>query len=394
MSRKDSILTIGVVCGEHSGDRLGAELIKEIKTNSKIKSMNNYSDIDLYGIGGPKLESLGLKSEFDFTEINVMGLVQPLLNFRKLNNLRRSLINLFIEKDIDIFIGIDSPDFNMGIHKALNNSLNICNNIQVVSPSVWGWRQNRIKSIQANIDITLCLFNFEYKFYQEVGHRSMHLGHPFSELIKPNKDQVLKKYNLQEDKKYISVIPGSRESEIKYMLPTYIEFIKEHSQKNKDYIYLIPAADKRLLDSINKLLNKLKLPVVIKQDAMQEFLSISELSIVTSGTASLESAILECPTIICYKTNFINYSIISRMLRVDNIGLPNILLGDRYFVELLQNNFTKENISKALKDTLLLKEDSQNIAKSLKDMLKGSGFLKAAEVISNPFIAAERVLEE
>jgi len=204
----------------------------------------------------------------------------------------------------------------------------------------------------------------------------------------------LKKYNLQEDKKYISVIPGSRESEIKYMLPTYIEFIKEHSQKNKDYIYLIPAADKRLLDSINKLLNKLKLPVVIKQDAMQEFLSISELSIVTSGTASLESAILECPTIICYKTNFINYSIISRMLRVDNIGLPNILLGDRYFVELLQNNFTKENISKALKDTLLLKEDSQNIAKSLKDMLKGSGFLKAAEVISNPFIAAERVLKE
>ena len=82
------------------------------------------------------------------------------------------------------------------------------------------------------------------------------------------------------------------------------------------------------------------------------------------------------------------------MLRVDNIGLPNILLGDRYFVELLQNNFTKENISKALKDTLLLKEDSQNIAKSLKDMLKGSGFLKAAEVISNPFIAAERVLKE
>ena len=99
------------------------------------------------------------------------------------------------------------------------------------------------------------------------------------------------------------------------MLPTYIEFIKDHSQENKDYIYLLPAADGKLMISIMKSFDGFDLPIVIKDNAMQEFLSISELSIVTSGTASLESAILECPTIICYKTNFINYSIISRMLK-------------------------------------------------------------------------------
>jgi lipid-A-disaccharide synthase len=116
--------------------------------------------------------------------------------------------------------------------------------------------------------------------------------------------------------------------------------------------------------------------VVIKENAMKEFLSISELSIVTSGTATLESAILECPPIICYKTNFINYSIISRMLKVNNIGLPNLLLGKSYFVELLQNNFTKENIKEAIKETLLLKESPADIAETLREMLKALAIQK------------------
>ena len=372
----NKVLNIGIVCGEHSGDRLGAGLIKEIK---------KYSEINLYGIGGPRLEELGFKSEFDFSEINIMGLIQPLMNYRKLTSLRRSLIKLFLEKEIDIFIGIDSPDFNMGIHKALKSNHDN-KNIQVVSPSVWGWRQNRVKSINAYIDLTLCLFSFEDNFYKKIGHNSLQLGHPFSKLQKFSKEMVLKKHNLDPDKKYISVIPGSRESEIKYMLPTYIEFIKDHSQENKDYIYLLPAADGKLMISIMKSFDGLDLPIVIKDNAMQEFLSISELSIVTSGTASLESAILECPTIICYKTNFINYSIISRMLKVDNIGLPNLLLGKDYFIELLQNNFTKENIKKAINETLSFEESPKYVADTLREMLIGIGYSKAAKEITLTWI--------
>ena len=269
----------------------------------------------------------------------------------------------------------------MGIHKALKSNHDN-KNIQVVSPSVWGWRQNRVKSINAYIDLTLCLFSFEDNFYKKIGHNSLQLGHPFSKLQKFSKEMVLKKHNLDPDKKYISVIPGSRESEIKYMLPTYIEFIKDHSQENKDYIYLLPAADGKLMVSIMKSFDGLDLPIVIKENAMQEFLSISELSIVTSGTASLESAILECPTIICYKTNFINYSIISRMLKVDNIGLPNLLLGKSYFVELLQNNFTKENINKAIKETLSFEQSPKDIADILREMLVGIGYSKAAKEIT------------
>ena len=151
----------------------GAGIIKEIKKDSEI---------NLYGIGGPRLEELGFKSEFDFSEINIMGLIQPLMNYRKLTSLRGSLIKLFLEKEIDIFIGIDSPDFNMGIHKALKSNHDN-KNIQVVSPSVWGWRQNRVKSINAYIDLTLCLFSFEDNFYKKIGHNSLQLGHPFSTLL-------------------------------------------------------------------------------------------------------------------------------------------------------------------------------------------------------------------
>ena len=335
MSNKD-ILNIGIVCGEHSGDRLGAGLIQELK---------KYHDINLYGVGGPKLEKLGLKSSFHFSEINVMGLLDPLIKIFKLLGLRKNLINLFIDKKIDLFIGIDSPDFNMGIHKALKKKSNN-KNIQIVSPSVWGWRQGRIKSIQAYIDLTLCLFNFEHNFYKKVGHNSFHLGHPFFDLNK-----------------------------------VYREFIKKHFEKNEDNVYLISAADKKLKSLIEKYFDTEKLPIMIAEESMRDFLSISSLSIVTSGTATLEASILECPPVICYKTSSFNYSIISRMLKIDDVGLPNLLLGKRYYMELIQNECNVKNILDAVRKTEELIPYSSENAYLIKDIIKGNGYSEAIKVI-------------
>ena len=364
-------LKIGIVCGEHSGDRLGAELITELKKTH---------DLNLYGVGGPKLEALGVSSLFNFSEINIMGLIDPLVNYRKLSQLRKSLIKIFTKEKIDFFIGIDSPDFNIGIHKALKTN-HINKNIQIVSPSVWGWRQNRINPIKKYIDLTMCLFDFEHNFYKDHEHKSIHLGHPFSYLNKIDREIALHNKNLSSDKKYISIVPGSRKSEIQNMFPTYVEFMKKFSEKNKDHIFLIPVADNKTIELIQKFSKDLPPNFVIEQNSMNEFLSVSEFSVVTSGTATLESAILGCPTIICYKTNFFNYAIISRMLKVDNIGLPNLLLGKRYFDELLQNECTKESIYNASMDVSLLKEDSENIANILRAKLQGIGFENAAKEI-------------
>lgn len=372
MSQSKS-LNIGIVSGEHSGDMLGAGIIDEIKKNSNIK---------LFGVGGPKLEQLGLKSNFDFSELQIMGLIDPLLNIRKLKNLRNDLIKLFIKNDIDFFIGIDSPDFNIGIHKALKKKHN-CKNIQIVSPSVWVWRQNRIKPIQAFIDLTVCLFDFEDNYYKKVKHNSIHLGHPFSDISKIDKKEVFNKYDLSDNNNFISILPGSRISEIKFMMPILLQFMNYYSstEEGKDYIYLIPAADQKIAKYIKSFLHSSLKQIIIKEKATQDFLSISEFSIATSGTATLESAVLGCPPIICYKTNFLNYSIISRMMKIKNIGLPNILLNKNYYPELVQRDCKLSNLKSALVRVPKLIEESNKNSELLKNILKGQGFSKTAEKI-------------
>jgi len=364
-------LKIGVVCGEHSGDSLGACIVEELKKNN---------DVSLIGVGGPKLESLGLKSIFNFSELNVMGLVEPILHYRRLVKYRKTLIKLFIEKNIDIFIGIDSPDFNIAIHKSLKANT-ICKNVQLVSPSVWAWRQGRVNSIKKYIDLTLCLFNFEDNFFKKNNHNSLHVGHPFANLNPTDKEIIFKKYNLNSIKKYISILPGSRNSEIASMSKTYIDFIKEHCSINKNFFYLVPAVDKKSLITLQKLFYKEDLPVLIKENAIRDFLSISEFSIATSGTATLESAILGCPPIICYKTNALNYAIISRMLKVDKVGLPNLLLNEDIYIELIQNKFNVKNILKAIEAYKDKKMDNNKNIENLKNLLKGEGYSKAAKEI-------------
>ena len=364
-------LRIGVVCGEHSGDRLGASLIKEIKKNHNVS---------LCGVGGPEIEAIGLNSNFNFNDLQIMGLVEPIFKYRSLSKKRDKLIKLFKKNSIDIFIGIDSPDFNISIHKAMKKQ-QVCKTIQLVSPSVWAWRQKRINAIKKYIDLTVCLFKFEHNFYEEVGHKSLHLGHPFNVLEKTPYDQVILKYGLSNEKKYISILPGSRVSEIENMLPIFLNFINEHSKIKNDFIYLIPTSDKRLYKKINEMAPQQQ-NILIKEDAMQDFLSISDFSLATSGTATLESAILGCPPIICYKTNPINYLIISRMLKIRNIGLPNILLDTDYFTELIQKDCNITNILEASEKIQDMRLNNAVIEEKLKNILTGDGFESVANKIS------------
>ena len=150
MSQKK--IKVGIIAAEHSGDRLGSKL---------IKSLENIFEVELYGLGGPEVNANTISSppDIDYQDLHVMGLIDPLINLPNILSIRKKLLNLFVSKEIDIFIGVDSPDFNMFFHKKLKQK-NV-KTIQVVSPSVWGWRENRIKAIQAYVDLTMCLFKFE-----------------------------------------------------------------------------------------------------------------------------------------------------------------------------------------------------------------------------------------
>ena len=363
-------LKIGIIAAEHSGDRLGANLLRSLK---------NLDEVEIFGLGGPEVNSLGISTPdgVNHQDLQVMGLVDPLLKLPKLLSIRKKLFTLFSNQKIDIFIGVDSLDFNMFFHKKLKG-LDI-KTIQVVSPSVWGWRENRIKPIKKYVDLTACLFNFEDDFYKKKNLPSIHLGHPFSELFPKNKESVIKEYNLNPSKKYISILPGSRSSEIKNLLPTYIEFIKLHSEKYRDYEYLIPASDQESFNTIEENISK-DLPVKLNKNCATDFLSISDFSVVTSGTATLESAVLGARPIICYKTNPINYFIISRMLKIDDVGLPNLLLGKREYPELIQKSCNPQSILEAA-ESIKNNNDGENISITLRNLLIGLSPEESAQKI-------------
>ena len=243
-------------------------------------------------------------------------------------------------------------------------------------------QQDYLKNIKKYIDMTICLFNFEHTFYKENNHKSMHLGHPFVDLKEAHKDDVIKKYELNAAKKYISVLPGSRPSEIKNMMPIYLDAMKDIKKINDDYFFLIPAADHELKEQISNYVGDLG-NTIIEVNAANDFLSLSDYSIVTSGTASLQAAVLNSFPIICYKTNFISYSIISRLLTIDMVGLPNLLIGKKVFPELIQDQCKSNQI---LNEITNINHNSNFInykSLNIQGLLKGSGF----ERVSNQIIS-------
>ena len=366
-------LKVGIIAAEHSSDRLGAKI---------IESLQDIFEIDLYGLGGPEVTSCGVTTPvgIDYQDLHVMGLIDPLINLPKLLSIRKKLSKLFISTDIDIFIGVDSPDFNMFFHKKLKPK-NI-KTIQVVSPSVWGWRENRIHSIQAYVDLTMCLFKFECDFYNEKNMQSFFLGHPFSQLKPKHSDKTISKYSLDDSKEFIGILPGSRESEISQLMPVYIEAAKKLFQINPNSYFLIPAANKKLAEMIKLTKGIEEIPFKLSIDSAQDFLSLSSISIVTSGTASLEAAVLGSVPIICYKTNTLNYAILSRLVKTPFVGLPNLLLQEHVFPELIQNNLTPDLIVRSFSNISSEPEQYQTYLSKINDSMRGKGFEAAANAIS------------
>ena len=373
MSRKK--LKVGIIAAEHSGDRLGANL---------ITSMKDLYEVELFGLGGPEVAKLGISSphNLNYQDLQVMGLIDPLLNFRKLLIIRKKLFTLFLQKEIDIFIGVDSPDFNMFFHKKLKKIQ--VKTIQVVSPSVWGWRENRIHAIGSHIDLTMCLFRFEHHYYLEKNINSFFLGHPFSSLQPSSLAHVLEQYKLDSSKNFISMMPGSRKSEILQMMPTFADAAQKIHDANPNTFFLIPAANDELAALIQPMLDVSGLDYKLaSSSAARDFLSISKVSIVTSGTASLEAAALGSLPIICYKTTVLNYAILSRMIKTPFIGLPNLLLQKHLFPELVQHELTADAI---YAHYLQLSSDSleyQPHLESMKRGMEGEGFSEAARLLGS-----------
>ncbi len=373
-NKENKEIKIALVAGEESGDQLGASLIKDLK--------RIFPSSSFIGVGGRKMQEEGLNSFFEMKKISVMGILEPLMKISELLNLRKELKEYLSVEAPDIFIGIDSPDFNLSISKHLKRQE--IKTVQYVSPSIWAWRKGRIKTIEKSVDRVLTLFPFELLAYSESPVEASFVGHPLAHKIPIDLNKVElrnKKFHLNKEK-MIALLPGSRKSEVKMIGEILLKTASLIKDLDEDAKFFMPLADIRHKELIP---NWEDYPwVTFSEKNAQDVLSASHLGIVTSGTASLEAALFKTPVIVVYKTSWITYLLVKPLLRIKQFSLPNLLAGSAILPELLQYEVTDKNLFKAYKD--LKNNNSNNLLAAFEKIhseLKADGPDTAAKVIAD-----------
>ena len=381
---QSSKLRIGIISAEKSGDYLAASFIESLKSSGR--------DFELFGIGGEELDNFNISrpQDFDREILNVMGIIDPLKNLRQILRARKQILDFLISKNINIFIGVDSPDLNSFFHKKLKK-INSTINFQIVSPSVWAWRSGRVKQLRKFVDTTFCLFKFEHEYLKKNSVNSFHVGHPFQDIEKVEDVSSIKnRYGINNDSECLTFLVGSRRSEISNMLSIYKKVIKKVYEGDKSYSFLFPVANQDHKNIIQAELSELETPIFIQTDKMKEFLSLSTFTISTSGTASLEAACYGNIPIICYKTSLINYLILKPLMQTNLIGLPNLILGENVFPELLQNQCTPNEIFDAFMSARENKDQLALRVANVKDLIKGNGMTEGARYFLERVESASR----
>jgi lipid-A-disaccharide synthase len=323
--------------------------------------------LEVYGIGGPRMQAEGMRSNWPMETLSVRGYVEAIQQLPAILKLRKELIqNLTHEGRPDVYLGIDAPDFNLGVEHHLRKAG--IPTLHLVSPSIWAWRGNRIKKIAQAVDRMLCIFPFETEIYDRAGVASTYVGHPLASDIplEPNANQAREKLEQQLkiprhsfDGVVIAVLPGSRSSEIELIAPVFFDTMQLLSKKLKGQKlhFLIPIATPRLRAPLESLLLKAKMhnpdiDIHLLDGMADEVLEASDVVLIASGTATLQAALWKKPMVISYKVPWLTAQIMKRQGYLPYVGLPNILCGEFVVPELLQDDATPEKLANAVQDWL------------------------------------------
>ena len=340
-------LTIGMVAGEASGDLLGAHLMAALRTH--------LPEASFIGIGGPKMQSQGLDSLFPMECLAVRGYAEVLRHYPGLLRMRRRLSQALLKARPRLFIGVDAADFNLRLEAGLKRAGVPV--VHYVSPSIWAWRGGRIAAIARSVDQVLTLFPFEAEIYHKAGIAATYVGHPLADLI-PEQDQTAgtrAQLKIAPERKVIALLPGSRQSELRYMADTFIATAKLLAQKIERALFLVPLVSRETREIFEAALYRAdagELPITILFGHARDALAAADVALVASGTATLEAALLKKPMVITYKMAGTSWLLMRRMGYQPYVGLPNILAGDFVVPELLQHDATPENLAQALLNSL------------------------------------------
>lgn len=361
-----------IVCGEASGDLHAANLVNAIKAI--------HPQVRFSGLGGAKLKAAGARLYYDLTKLAVIGFWEVLKNLKTF----KKIFNLVLEeakKDKpDLAILVDYPGFNLRLAAKLREM-----GIPVayyISPQVWAWGKNRLKAIKKNIDRMIVLFPFEEKIYRQNNIPVSFVGHPLLDVVKStqSKGAFLEKYGLAQDKLTISLLPGSREKEVRTLLPVMLkcaEEINEYFHNRAQFLILRAPTVKN--ETFDKALHGFDLPVKVITDDTYNGVAASDFSLVCSGTATLETAILGTPMVILYTVNFLTWALVKLMIKIPYIGLVNVVKEKKVCEEFIQFQCNPKDICDYLIPVLQDKDKISALKLELMDIKQKLGASGASQ---------------
>lgn len=370
-----------IVAGEASGDQHGAALVRSVKSLD--------ASIQFLAMGGDHLRQAGVDVIVDAKPLAVVGAIEVLQHWRPIYRAYRTLSELIAKNPPDLIVLIDYPAFNLQIARiAKRAGIRV---LYYISPQIWAWRQGRVKTIKRRVDKMLVVFPFEEAFYQREGVSVEYVGHPLAQKVVPDQppSEVREQWHFSPTHRLIALLPGSRIGEIRRLLPTLLETAQALHQKYTDTIFVLPVASSLSVDDLKPYLTAVDFPIVMIADQSQHYnvLQLCEAAIVTSGTATLEVALLGIPMVIVYKVAASTYHIGKYLIRVPYIGLCNIVAGRLLVKELIQHEANPNNISAEIGRILddptyqaQLKTDLREVAVQLGS---GGGSLRAARALLN-----------
>jgi len=370
---------IGIVAGEASGDLLGSHLIRALKKQRP--------DLQFVGIAGPKMQAEGAVSLFPMERLAVRGYFEVLKHLFGILRIRRELLAHFQRNPPDLFIGIDAPDFNLGLERDLKASGT--KTVHYVSPSIWAWRKGRMEKIRSAASHILALFPFEVPLYEQAGVPATYVGHPLADVLpmEPDRLRAQDDLKLPADRMVFALLPGSRQSELDYMADLFVRSAMLIHRQVPNAHFLVPVVSKETRWKFQAAIAKHhaeELPINILFGHSHLAMEAADAVIVASGTATLEAALLKKPMVITYRMSPLSWQILRHMNYLPYVGLPNILAGKFVVPELLQNEANAEKVAETVLKLVADKEAVAGIRREFENihaMLRQNTEEKAAQAI-------------